>query len=90
MPRILALFFSQPVIGFAVGDEQIAAVKVAQWMPCHKAQVSMSVLEGLPPDNKAKENALPNFLVLFTLYAFASIALTAVAQRKNESRWDGR
>lgn len=87
---ILALFFSQPVIGFAVGDEQTAAVKVAQWMPCHKAQVYMSVLEGQPPDNKSKENALPNFLVLFMLYAFASIALTAVAQRKNESRWDGR
>ena len=87
---ILALFFSQPVIGFRVGEEQTAAVKVAQWMPCHKAQVCMSVLEGQPPDNKAKENALPNFLVLFMLYAFTSIALTAVAQRKNESRWDGR
>lgn len=91
---ILALFFSQPVIGFSVEDskpgKRTVAVAVTRWMPCHRAQVYMSVLEGQQPDDEAKRTALPDFVALFALYAFASIAMAYGAQRWNESHWDGR
>ena len=95
---ILALFFSQPVIGFdtaqKTGESDLnvskSAVCVAQWMPCHKAQVYMSVLEDQAPDNVAKKKALPDFMTLFFAYAFTSMTLAYVMQGQNEYEWDGR
>ena len=87
---VLALLFSQPVIGFRQGEESKPSVKIASWMPCHKPQVYLSVLEKQSPNNKSKETATSDFLLLFGVYALISIGAGWCGQWRNELQWDGR
>lgn len=87
---VLALLFSQPVIGFSQADEPKVSAKIAGWMPCHKPQVYLSVLEEQAPNNKSKETAPREFFLLFGIYTLIFIGVGWYYQWRHERQWDGR
>ena len=84
---VLALLFSQPVIGFDK-DTAKPSAKIAHWMPCHKPQVYLSALED--PKDKSKETAPRDFFLLFGIYTLIFIGAGWCGQWRHERQWDGR
>ena len=84
---VLALLFSQPVIGFDK-DTAKPSAKIAYWMPCHKPQVYLSALED--PKDKSKETAPREFFLLFGIYTLIFIGAGWCGQWRHERQWDGR
>lgn len=84
---VLALLFSQPVIGFDK-DTAKPSAKIAHWMPCHKPQVYLSALED--PKDKSKETAPRDFFLLFGIYTLIFIGAGWCGQWWHERQWDGR
>ena len=84
---VLALLFSQPVIGFDK-DTAKPSAKIAHWMPCHKPQVYLSALED--PKDKSKETAPREFFLLFGIYTLIFIGAGCCGQWRHERQWDGR